>query len=328
MKNLGLTHIIKFSLISLFLGSGLGCVVTPNGEIISGVDVGVGVDVLPPQIITSDNSFVSVRVGPGFYASDAYLLAYDYCLNRGMYAYEFSPWAHSSGVIRDLRYDCRPNYIAPPVVFNVDRRNRFRYNYFQDYYRSHRPGYHYTRPSSGWWGRNNRNNFDSPPPRQPIVTTPQPRYSRDGRLTTQDSPWSYNPNKNDNRYQPRNTPVANPPPSKPGWWGRSGSNSRPSYSSPSNSQPSTPAPSVSPQPSRNGGGFWGGSKSSTSSQSTTPRYSAPRSYDKNPGKEDSVKEREYSSSPKSSSPPVNRFAPKGSPSNPTSGRYSPKWINK
>lgn len=317
--NLGLTQFIKISLLSLFLIYSTGCVVGTRGVYDAGV--GVGVDVLPPQIITSTDSFVSVRVGPGFYASDAYLLAYDYCLNRGLYAYEFSPWAHTAGFVRDLRYDCRPSYIAPPIVYNLDRRNRFRYNYFQDYFRTHRPGYHYTRPSKGWWGRSS-----TPAPRQPVITNPTPRYSRDGRETTPASPWSYNPNKNNNRYQPRDTTPVQTTPSKPGWWGRGSNNTaQPHVTTPASSNPSkpgwfggskdrsapsvsTPSPSVTPRPSYSSPG-----------KSSSPRYSAPT-----PSRS-SNSDRGLSSPGRGSNPPGNRFAPNSSPGRSSSDSFKPGW---
>lgn len=361
MKNLKQVKIMKASLLSLFLVLSTGCVVSSRG-----VHGDIGVDVLPPQIVTSDNSFVSVRVGPGFYASDAYLLAYDYCLNRGLYAYEFSPWAHSASVVRDLRYDCRPSYIAPPMVYHVDRSNRFRYNYFRNYYRNHRPGYHYTRPSSGWWGRNNNNNStpsrgwwgrnnnnnNSNVPREAVPTNPSPRFTRDGRATTPSSPWSHNPDKN--RYQPRNNSgPASSSPSKPGWWGRNNSNnSQPSApnTSPSkpgwfggngnSSRPSVSAPTPLPkvEDSKPRSGFWGGSnrpsKSSIKpeSSSSSPRYSAPRSDRSN-----DIKTRDISSPSRPSMAPSNRFEPRGS-SSPSRGsgsspgssaeKYTPKWMGK
>lgn len=258
------------------------CVVTPDGTFAT-VDAGIGVDMdLTPQILDANNSFVTVRVGPRFYASDAYLLAYDHCLSLGMYAYEVSPWAHSASIVRDLRYNCRPSYIAPPLVYHIDRGNRYRYDYFNNYYfRHHRPNYHYRPPSTGWWGRNHYNPSYPKPPQ----VYQGPGYTHDGRVTTPSSPRSYNPNKD--RYVPRNnvytppvtTPSSNP---KPGWWGQSGSNlnSNPSkYDSPKSTQhprynstnesprsyPSKPmveSPSINTAPSKPS--FWGKPKESNS----------------------------------------------------------------
>lgn len=344
--NLRLSQITKISLFSLFLIYSTGCVVGTRGVYDAGV--GVGVDVMPPQIIHSTDSFVNVRVGPGFFASDAHLLAYDYCLNRGLYAYEFSPWAHSAGFVRDLRFDCRPNFLAPPIVYNLDRRNRFRYNYFQDYFRTHRPGYHYTRPSRGWWGRSN-----TPTPRQPVITNPTPRYSRDGRATTPASPWSYNPNKNNNRYQPRNNSPVQTAPSKPGWWGRGGSNattqprvttpastnsSKPGWfggsknrSTPSASTPSSPASPRNENP-KSGGSFWGGKKSSTPAPSANsrPSFSSPSKnsssrYSAPTPSRSSNSDRSLSSPSRGSSPSGGRFTPNSSPSRSSGGSFKPGW---
>jgi hypothetical protein len=271
---------IKFSLLPLVLFFNVACVITPNGDV--GVVGGVGVD-LTPQIIYSDSSYVTVRVGPSFYASDAYLLAYNYCLGRGLYPYAYSSWAHSASSIRDLRYDCRSNYIAPPTVYNIDRRNRYRYDYFNNYYyKNHRPGYHYQAPTSGWWGKNNNRYV---PPTHPPQVNPSPGYSRDGRAVTPQSPWSYNNGKNNNRYQPRsghhqsspNNPSpsystpSNPVPTKNTWWGKS--SKTPSHSA------VAPTPKLEPEsPKSKGGSFWGGGRKSDSS--SNPRYeSAPPSSD-------------------------------------------------
>ncbi len=244
MKNLVQRSSFRISFISLLLVFSSACVMTPDG-----IMPPVGVDVIPPSIAVGNDSFVSVRVGPGFYASDAYLLAYDHCLNRGLYAYEVSPWAASAGVVRTLGYDCRPNFIAPPFVRRVHRRNRWRYDYFQDYYRTHTPGRHYRTSGGGWWGgRNNRNSNNYRPPNRPDYSTP--RRSRDGRALTPNSPWTNNPNKN--RYQPRNRGGnRNNAPARSRWWG--GRNNRNGSDRPSTV---APAPRTSSTP-KSRGGFWG-----------------------------------------------------------------------
>lgn len=233
------------------------CVVTSEGVI----DAEVGV--ASPYIVDSGSSSLTVRIGPRFYASDAYLVAYDYCLGRGMYAYEVTPWAHSATYIRDLRYDCRPTYIAPPLVYHVDRSNRYRYDYFRNYYRNHRPGYHYrTEPSrNSWWGK-------GAPTHPPTVTHP-PRHSRDGRATTPPSPWSYNPNKN-NRYQPRvTTPPKSTPVTRPGgWWGRGSSTSS------STKPPKYETPTVPSSPSKPKSGFWGSVDKKSTSTPSVRSYSS------------------------------------------------------
>lgn len=238
----------KALVLSLSLSLTAACVVTPNsgfGVVDGSFDgtVGVGADMdFTPQILTADNSFVTVRIGPRFFASDAYLLAYNHCLNRGLYAYEVSPWSHSASIVRDLRYDCRPSYIAPPMVYHIDRSNRFRYDYFNNYYfRHHRPNHHFRPPSTGWWGRNHYNpSLPTPDYRQPPQIYQGPGYTRDGRATTPSSPRTYNPGKD--RYSPRNgydpniysPPVSNTPVnSKPSWWGRGNNNQTPNTPPPS-----------------------------------------------------------------------------------------------
>lgn len=312
-KKSSVKRIFKSTVVGALLFLNVACVMTPDGDI--GVVGGVGVDVVP-QIVTSSNSFVSVRLGPSFYASDAYLLAYDYCLNRGLYAYEFSPWAHSSSIVRELRYDCRPTYIAPPIVYNVHRRNHYRYNYFQDYYRNHRPGYHYRTEPRGWFGKNR----DYSSPSRPPHVHQSPGYSRDGRAVTPQSPWSYNPNKND-RYQPRS--HYNPPPSnsdRPGWFGKNNQTQSAEYIGRPVDTPSKP-------PRSSGGGFWGKNK-----KSETPRYESKPSS--NFGADDR-KDRNYSRDYSSDSKP-NRFTPNTSgsssskPSSPGSSSEGskPGWFGK
>ncbi len=294
------SKMLQIFVIVLSLNFTAACVVTPDGTFIDG---GAGVDVdFTPQILDANNSFVTVRVGPRFYASDAYLLAYDHCLGLGMYAYEVNPWPHSASVIRDLRYDCRPNFIAPPMVYHIDRSNRYRYDYFNNYYfRTHRPNHHFRPPSTGWWGRNHYN--PSHPhnyPNRPQVHQ-GPGYTHDGRATTPSSPRSYNPGKD--RYVPRSkydSPNYTPPVSdapvnnKPGWWGQgSGSNvnsasskyesprgnSSPRYESRGNSsnnasprsyptQPSVDSPKPNSSPSKPS--FWGKPKESGGGGSSVP----------------------------------------------------------
>lgn len=239
MKSLNNINHLKISFMSLFLVFSTACVITPDGSMPP-----PGVEVIPPSIAIANDAFVSVRVGPGFYASDAYLLAYDHCLNRGLYAYEVSPWAPTANIIRTLGYDCRPNFIAPPIIRRVHRRNRWRHNFFQDYYRTHRPGLHYRTSSGGWWGRRNR---DNQPPNRPVYNAP--RRSRDGRALTPNSPWSRNPERN--RYEPRrSSPRNSSPRGRSGsWWGGSNNN---------NTQPAvSPRPNVSTTPSKPRVGFWG-----------------------------------------------------------------------
>lgn len=275
---------MKTSYMQWILVSGLlifvnaACVTTtPIGDVV--VDGSISVE---PQVVYRSSSRVTIGIGPSYTLDDAFYLANDHCRGYGYYAVPSSSrWDYTYDSYRNLVYYCRrrPVVITHPVVVHPSR-----------------PRYHHPAPqpsvphNNGWWSRNRPSPpvVGTPPPaHRPIPAPPARRYEQDTRSITPQSPWSYNPRKNEGRSTiPTPPPVVTaptPPPAPPATRyerdTRSTTTPSPwSYNSRKNEEPTrntyTP-PSTSSGSSS--GGFWGkNSPSSKTSSGSDSSFSSGR----------------------------------------------------
>lgn len=265
MQNLWIKNLIISGFLLIITSA---CVMTPTGEIIA-PPVGVNATVdLTPHYVFRSRSNVTISIGPDYTISDAFILADNHCSSYGYFAVPVRDWDFRYDSVRRLEYYCRRTSTYLPPVIITSPRSRY---YGRPYrlYNNPYPRYHhrdrhhhdnrYNRPSGGWWSRNqndnNRRVAPTPPAHTPRATTPQ-------------SPWSYNPRKDDNDHRPsydNRDRDRDRDRGSSGWWGRNNRSTSSGNNSSSSSKPSSSSSGSYSSPAAS-------STSSSSSSSAAPGW--------------------------------------------------------